>query len=165
MAHQEDLKTDPDLESRIRSGPEVQHSLRQREVSKAIELDQEPLPPTEQETPSRQAAAATIGEPTAGHKADGRPRTGPATLGRESDSANPTWLQNLISTTACSLVPSYSVPTCFSFSFAAWVRSSTILQVDSFFWGVSLSFLGDLYLYSHLSVPKQTKTYTGDWSM
>jgi hypothetical protein len=96
MALQEDLRTDPDLESQIRSGLEAQRSPHHREVNKAIELDQGPLTPTEQETPGMQAAAAILGEPTAGHKADGSPRTGPAIPGRKSDTANPTWWLNRV---------------------------------------------------------------------
>ena len=74
--------------------PEVLSNPQQQEDDKKIDLDPGPQTPAEQETPGKQAAAMTLGEMIAGRKTDGNPRTGPAIPGRESDTANPTWLQD-----------------------------------------------------------------------
>ena len=92
-----DPTKDQDLGTRILPDPEVLSNPEQQEADKKIDLDPGPQTPAGQETPGKQAAAAALGEPTAGHKADGNPRTGPAIPGRESDTANPTWSQNSIS--------------------------------------------------------------------
>jgi hypothetical protein len=92
-----DLNKDQDLGTRILPDPEVLSNPQQQEADKEIDLDPGPQTPAGQETPGKQAAAAALGEPTAGHKADGNPRTGPAIPGKESDTANPTWLQNFAS--------------------------------------------------------------------
>ena len=89
-----DPNIDQDLGTRILSDPEVLSNPQQQEANKEIDLDPGPQTPAEQETPGKQAAAVTLGEPATGHKADGNPRTGPATPGKRSDTANPTWLQD-----------------------------------------------------------------------
>jgi hypothetical protein len=81
------------------SGQEVLSNPHQQEVNMEIDLNPGPRMTAGQETPGKPAAAVTLGELATGHKADGNPRTGPVTPGRENDSANPTWLQNFASAT------------------------------------------------------------------
>ena len=92
------LSKDRDRGTKTSADPEVLNlaapAMQSHIEGRSADLDPGIPTPAERGTAGKQAAAMTPGELIAGRKTDGNPRIGPAIPGRESDTANPTWLQD-----------------------------------------------------------------------